>query len=183
MGQDRVKRVLIVEDDGPLRQSLAIAAEQRWGLQPLPAATFAAGRALVLAHQPAFAVIDLSIPGGGSGIELIRLARGENPNARIILISGCGSIRTAVRAMKAGADDVLCKPFKANELAAVLLPGKHAAPDSSEPATPMSADQVMWEHLHRVLDDFDGNISAASRILGVSRNTVKAWLDKPPPRR
>ncbi len=136
--------------------------------------------ALVRVDSPELAVIDLRMPGG-SGLELLRQMREHDPATRILVLTGYGSIATAVEATKLGAEAYLPKPVDADELlAAFARSGGRSGPDHFE--TPSLA-RAEWEHIHRVLADSHNNISEAARRLSIHRRSLQRKLQKyPPPR-
>lgn len=122
-------------------------------------------------------VLDLSLPDV-SGIDLIPLLHRRHPQLRVVIVTGLGSIASSVRAIKLGAVDYLLKPVSAARVAAALrgLP----TPDSAHLEPEMSLDRVTWEHIHRVLDDSNGNVSEAARRLGLHRQSLQRKLRKVP---
>jgi two-component system response regulator RegA len=117
----------------------------------------------------------------GSGLDLIHLLKRADPETRIVVLTGYGSIATAIEAVRRGATNYLTKPADADEILSAL--GEAAAESATVPAKPMSLDQVEWEHINRVLLDCDGNISEAARILGLHRRSLQRKLAKFPSRR
>jgi two-component system response regulator RegA len=183
MNQDGAKdaglTLLLVDDDEVLRERLGRALRER-GFD----VTTAPGGAEAIEHArrdaPEFAVVDLRMPGP-SGIEVLDTLRAIDPATRVLMLTGYGSIATAVEATRRGAVGYLSKPADADEIVAELL-GKGAAPDVAGIATPSLA-RAEWEHIHRVLGDCDGNVSEAARRLGIHRRSLQRKLQKyPPPR-
>ena len=174
--------VLLVDDDEVFRPRLARAFRDR-GWQVREARDVAAGRAAIVAAAPGHAVIDLRLPDG-SGLELVREVRAASASAPIIVLTGYGSIATALEAVRLGATNYLTKPTGVDDILAGFTPQAGGA----EEALPASEDvpslaRVEWEHINRVLADSGGNISEAARRLGMHRRTLQRKLAKRPTRR
>ena len=172
------RTLLIVDDDAPLCQRLARAMERR-GFVVTTAESVAAGVAAATAHPPAFAVVDLRL-GGGSGLDVVTALRGARPGARIVVLTGYGNIATAVAAVKAGALDYLPKPADADAVERALLAREGETPEP--PEDPMSADRVRWEHIQRIFELCDRNVSETARRLKMHRRTLQRILSKHAPR-
>ena len=172
------RTLLIVDDDEPLRKRLQRAMEQR-GYDVTTAGSVAGGIAAAKAAPPAFAVVDLRL-GDGSGLDVVAALQKARPGARIIVLTGYGNIATAVAAVKAGAVDYLPKPADADQIAAALEAGERALPPP--PENPMSADRVRWEHIQRVYEQCDRNVSETARRLNMHRRTLQRILNKYAPR-
>jgi two-component system response regulator RegA len=168
--------LLIVEDAEALRDRLARAFESR-GFEVQTAATFAEAEARLLAETPEFVVLDLRMPGG-SGLDLVTRFKEADSQTRIVVLTGYGSIATAVEAVRRGAAHYLTKPADADEILAALL--GESSPPTDVPHRPMSLDQVEWEHINRVLLDCGGNVSEAARALGLHRRSLQRKLSKYP---
>jgi two-component system, response regulator RegA len=178
-GQPESERtLLIVDDDEPLCQRLARAMERR-GFVVQTAESVAAGTRLASERPPAFAVVDLRL-GDGSGLDIVKVIRGSRPAARIVMLTGYGNIATAVAAVKAGAVDYLPKPVDADAVERALLATDAALPPP--PEDPMSADRVRWEHIQRVFEQCDRNVSETARRLKMHRRTLQRILGKHAPR-
>jgi two-component system, response regulator RegA len=178
-GQPESERtLLIVEDDEPLCQRLARAMERR-GFVVQTAESVAAGTRLASERPPAFAVVDLRL-GDGSGLDIVKVLRGSRPAARIVMLTGYGNIATAVAAVKAGAVDYLPNPVDADAVERALLATDAALPPP--PEDPMSADRVRWEHIQRVFEQCDRNVSETARRLKMHRRTLQRILGKHAPR-
>ena len=149
------KSLLIVDDDNPFRERLARAMEKK-GFAVLQAESVQKGKDMVKANKPGFAVVDLRL-NDGNGLEVVKEIQSSNASSRIIMLTGYGNIPTAVAAIKEGAIDYLAKPADADDVEKALLadPLKKAAP----PENPMSADRVKWEHIHRVFELCNRNVS------------------------
>ena len=170
--------LLIVEDDDALRTRLARAMEKR-GFAVAVAASVAEGLAAARSHPPAYAVTDLRL-GDGSGLDVVAAIREARPESRIIVLTGYGAIATAVAAVKAGAVDYLSKPADADDVCAALLSPEGEKPPP--PDNPMSADRVRWEHIQRVYELCERNVSETARRLNMHRRTLQRILAKRSPR-
>ena len=172
------KSLLIVDDDNPFRERLARAMEKK-GFQVSQAEGVKIGIESVKNKKPSFAVVDLRL-NDGNGLEVVKEIQKNNSNSRIIMLTGYGNIPTAVAAIKEGAIDYLAKPADADDVEKALLadPNKKAAP----PENPMSADRVKWEHIHRVFELCNRNVSETARRLKMHRRTLQRILSKRSPR-
>jgi two-component system response regulator RegA len=170
--------LLIVDDDKPFLQRLARAMEMR-GYSVETAESVADGKRKVDAAPPAYAVVDMRLEDG-NGLEVIELIRKRRPDSRMVVLTGYGNIATAVTAVKLGAVDYLAKPADADEVHFALTrqPGEKAPP----PENPMSADRVRWEHIQRVYELCDRNVSETARRLNMHRRTLQRILAKRAPR-
>ena len=177
LGEDR--SLLLVDDDEIFVKRLARAMERR-GFEPQTASSVAAGKALALARPPAYAVIDLRLEDG-NGLDVVEALRERRPDSRIVVLTGYGAIATAVAAVKIGATDYLSKPADADEVVnALLARGDATLPEP--PENPMSADRVRWEHIQRVYEQCDRNVSETARRLSMHRRTLQRILAKRSPR-
>lgn len=170
--------LLIVDDDEPFLKRLARAMEKR-GFEVETAETVTAGRAIAQARPPAYAVIDLRLEDG-NGLDVVEVIRERRPDSRIVVLTGYGAIATAVAAVKIGATDYLSKPADANDVTAALLAADDELPPP--PENPMSADRVRWEHIQRVYELCDRNVSETARRLNMHRRTLQRILAKRSPR-
>jgi two-component system response regulator RegA len=170
-------RILLVDDDEVFRERMARALRDR-GHPVVTAGDVTGALAAARDQAPAYAVVDLRM-AGPSGITLIGPLLEIAPGARIVMLTGYGSITSAVEALRAGAHDYLSKPVDADQVVAALT-GEPARP-AAEPAAPSLA-RAEWEHIQRVLADCNQNISEASRRLGITRRTLQLKLKKYPPR-
>jgi two-component system response regulator RegA len=172
------KSLLIVDDDNPFRERLARAMEKK-GFEVTQADGVKKGIASVIQNKPAFAVVDLRLEDG-NGLEVVKQIQTSNSTSRIIMLTGYGNISTAVAAIKEGAIDYLAKPADADDVEKALLadPDKKAQP----PENPMSADRVKWEHIHRVFELCNRNVSETARRLKMHRRTLQRILSKRSPR-
>jgi two-component system, response regulator RegA len=176
LGPDRT--LLLVDDDLPFLTRLARAMEKR-GFQPMTAETVAAGKEIVRSSAPAYAVVDLRLEDG-NGLDVVEALRDRRPDARIVVLTGYGAIATAVAAVKIGATDYLSKPADAHDITNALLAKGEALPPP--PENPMSADRVRWEHIQRVYELCDRNVSETARRLNMHRRTLQRILAKRSPK-
>ena len=172
------KSLLIVDDDNPFRQRLARAMEKK-GFFVTQAEGVKAGLDSVKSKKPAFAVVDLRL-NDGNGIEVVKEIQKNNSESRIIMLTGYGNIPTAVAAIKEGAIDYIAKPADADDVEKALLADPNKKPDP--PENPMSADRVKWEHIHRVFELCNRNVSETARRLKMHRRTLQRILSKRSPR-
>jgi len=171
------KTLLVLDDDAALRGRLGRALESR-GFQVTTAESVADAMGGLRANVPAFAVLDMRLDDG-NGLKVVEAIRERREDARIVMLTGYGAIATAVAAVKAGAVDYLQKPADADDVVKALL----ATGETPEPpANPMSADRVRWEHIQRVYELCDHNVSETARRLGMHRRTLQRILAKRAPR-
>ena len=172
------KSLLIVDDDNPLRDRLSRAMEKK-GFKVTQADSVQQGLIQVKNTPPAFAVVDLRL-GDGSGLKVIEEIQKHKKDSRIVMLTGYGNIPTAVAAVKAGAIDYIPKPADADDVENALL----ASPESKAqpPENPMSADRVKWEHIHRVFELCNRNVSETARRLKMHRRTLQRILSKRSPK-
>lgn len=171
--------LLLVDDDEVFLKRLARAMERR-GFAPETAASVALAKAIATARPPAYAVIDLRLDDG-NGLDVVETLRARRPECRIVVLTGYGAIATAVAAVKIGAVDYLSKPADADEVAGALL-SRSGAVLPEPPENPMSADRVRWEHIQRVYEQCDRNVSETARRLSMHRRTLQRILAKRGPR-
>jgi two-component system response regulator RegA len=172
------RSLLLVDDDAPLRRSMTRALERR-GFNVLAADGLAEAREHARLHRPEFAVLDMRL-AEGSGLDLVHTLRSLRPDVRIVIVTGYGNIATAVAAIKAGAVDYLAKPVDADDVANALLRSGQGLPPP--PDNPMSADRVRWEHIQRVFEQCNRNVSETARRLNMHRRTLQRILNKRAPR-
>ncbi len=172
------RSLLIVDDDQPFLLRLAKAMERR-GFEVTTADSTASGIEAVNNAPPAYAVLDLRL-NDGSGLDIVGALRDARPESRIVLLTGYGNIATAVAAVKAGAVDYLAKPTDADQVEVALLSSSAVLPPPRE--NPMSADRVRWEHIQRVFEQCDRNVSETARRLNMHRRTLQRILSKRAPR-
>ena len=170
--------LLIVDDDRAFLQRLARAMETR-GFAVEAAGSVNEGLALLRQRAPAFAVVDMRLDDG-NGIDVIAALKELRPDSRAVVLTGYGNIATAVSAVKIGAADYLAKPADADDVYNALL----ASPDDKAPPpeNPMSADRVRWEHIQRVYELCNRNVSETARRLNMHRRTLQRILNKRAPR-
>lgn len=170
--------MLIVDDDKPFLTRLAKAMEAR-GFTVSTADTLEAGKAAIRTSAPAYAVVDMRLEDG-NGLEVIKLLRETRPDCRTIVLTGYGNIATAVTAVKLGAVDYLSKPADADDILAALTASGESKP--KPPENPMSADRVRWEHIQRIYELCNRNVSETARRLHMHRRTLQRILAKRAPK-
>jgi two-component system response regulator RegA len=172
------KTLLLVDDDKPFLTRLARAMEIR-GFQVRMAETVAQGIEEVMKSPPGYAVVDLRLTDG-SGLEVISALHNARPDARAVVLTGYGNIATAVTAVKLGAIDYLAKPADADAVYGALM--AESTSRAALPENPMSADRVRWEHIQRVYELCNRNVSETARRLNMHRRTLQRILAKRAPR-
>ena len=176
LGPDR--SLLLVDDDEAFVKRLARAMEKR-GFIAETAESVAAGKAIAQSRPPAYAVVDLRLEDG-NGLDVVETLRDKRPDCRIVVLTGYGAIATAVAAVKIGAIDYLSKPADADNVTNALLARGDVTPEP--PENPMSADRVRWEHIQRVFELCDRNVSETARRLNMHRRTLQRILAKRSPK-
>jgi two-component system response regulator RegA len=172
------KTLLIVDDDKSFATRLSRAMEAR-GFEVRVAESVQDGLSFIRSGPPAYAVVDMRLEDG-NGLDVIASLKNIRPEARVIVLTGYGNIATAVTAVKLGAVDYLAKPADADDiLNALLAPPNQKAPP---PENPMSADRVRWEHIQRVYELCDRNVSETARRLNMHRRTLQRILAKRAPK-
>jgi two-component system response regulator RegA len=175
-------RILIVDDDATFRNRLVAAMTAR-NFEAYGASNPSEARQMVARVQPHRAVLDMRMPGG-SGLDLVLSLIELNPNLEVVMLTGYGSIPTAIEAVRRGAVDYLTKPADADQiLASFERVGERAVqpPEGGASLTAPSLARVEWEHIQRVLSDCHGNISQSARVLGIHRRSLQRKLSKYPP--
>jgi two-component system, response regulator RegA len=172
------KTLLLVDDDKPFLTRLARAMESR-GFQVRMAETVAEGIEQVKKSPPGYAVVDLRL-ADGSGLDVIGALHLARSDARAVVLTGYGNIATAVTAVKLGAIDYLAKPADADAVYGALMAETSAR--AALPENPMSADRVRWEHIQRVYELCNRNVSETARRLNMHRRTLQRILAKRAPR-
>lgn len=167
------RTVLVVEDDESYRSALGFTL-RRAGYRPVLVAGVAEARGAIAAQAPDLALVDLKLEDG-DGLQVVRLLADRVPACRVVMLSGHGTIPTAVEAMRAGAVDFRTKPLSSAEILEALR-------DAAEPLPNESLDQVERDHILNVLHACGGNISEAARRMGLHRRTLQRKLQKLPPR-
>ncbi|HKQ68901.1 MAG TPA: response regulator transcription factor [Polyangiaceae bacterium] len=172
--------ILLVDDDETFVERLARAFRER-GYDVKTARDYDGAMSVARPESPEFAVVDMRMPGR-SGLELVRDLKSIDAATEILVLTGYGSIATAVEAIRIGAKDYLPKPADVDDILAALQrdpDGKKVMPTDFQPPTLARAE---WEHIHRVLSDCDSNVSEASRRLGIHRRSLQRKLSRYPPR-
>jgi two-component system response regulator RegA len=172
-------KLLIVEDDADFAAALSRAMQKR-GFEVAVAHDASEARTVADRFVPQLAVVDLKLPGE-SGLQVVAMLAARTPAPAIVVLTGYASIATAVEAVRLGARHYLAKPANADEILAALLRDQ---PDAAleVSAEPMSVARLEWEHIQKVLNEHDGNISATARALKMHRRTLQRKLEKNPPR-
>ncbi|WP_203290987.1 ActR/PrrA/RegA family redox response regulator transcription factor [Maricaulis parjimensis] len=172
------KSLLILDDDAPFRTRLGRAMTGR-GFIVSAVGSVDEAKEVAKANPPAFAVLDLRLQDG-DGLEVVKALHAARADCRVVMLTGYGNIATAVAAVKAGAVDYLSKPADADDIVKALL--AHPEDKPEPPDNPMSADRVRWEHIQRVFELCDHNVSETARRLNMHRRTLQRILAKRAPR-
>ena len=172
------KTLLILDDDAPFRTRLGRAMTGR-GFVVSAVGTVEEALEVARANPPAHAVLDLRLDDG-DGLDVVKALHASRPDCRVVMLTGYGNIATAVAAVKAGAIDYLSKPADADDVVKSLLASPDHKPEP--PDNPMSADRVRWEHIQRVFELCDHNVSETARRLNMHRRTLQRILAKRAPR-
>lgn len=170
--------LLLVDDDQAFRQRLATTLERR-GFNVVAAGGIAEARRLASQARPGYAVVDMRLEDG-NGLDLVADLRALRPDVKIVILTGYGNLATAVAAVKTGAVDYLAKPADPDDIVKALTAGAGERPEP--PTEPMSADRVRWEHIQRVYELCDRNVSETARRLKMHRRTLQRILAKRSPR-
>ena len=172
-------RLLLIEDDVSFRETLAFALKRR-GCEVVQAGDSAGALAIVPEEGSLDGILlDMRL-GREDGMPLIPELKRRFPLARLIVLTGYGSIPGAMEAVRVGADDYLLKPVGADQIVAAFSGNATIAPLSFAGDLPSLA-RVEWEHIQRVLQDCGGNVSHAAEALGIDRRTLQRKLTKLPP--
>jgi two-component system response regulator RegA len=172
-----LRSLLVVDDDAPFRARVVRALGERQ-FEVTGAGDYEQAMALARADSPELALVDLRLPGK-SGLDLVRDLKALDPTTTIVVLTGYGSIATAVESVRLGAASYLTKPVDADEIIAAF---EGQPRDTTAPvAAPQPLARVEWEHIQRVLADCDGNVSQAARLLGIHRRSLQRKLSKNPP--
>ncbi|MEM1030681.1 MAG: response regulator [Myxococcota bacterium] len=173
------KTILVVDDDAVFRASFARMLRRR-GFDVVAVGSVREAREVIDEMRPLRAVVDLKMPGG-SGLEIVECLRERVPECDVVVLTGYGSIATALEAVRLGAKHYLTKPADCDEVLASFEGGLAGlSPEiRDQPKTPSLA-RTEWEHINRVLNDTGGNISEAARRLGLQRRTLQRKLKVPP---
>ena len=172
------KSLLILDDDEPFRSRLARAMVKK-GFEVIEVKSVEEGLRIANKTPTSFAVIDLRLEDG-SGLEVVKALHKSKKDSRIVMLTGYGNLPTAVAAVKAGAIDYIAKPVDADDVEAALLASSESK--AKPPENPMSADRVKWEHIHRVFELCNRNVSETARRLKMHRRTLQRILSKRSPR-
>ncbi len=186
---DSARTILVVDDDDALRTRLVRAFTER-GLEARGAASAEAAVTLATSDSPELAVVDLRMPGS-SGLQLVRELVTIDRATRVVVLTGYGSIATALEAVRLGAVHYLTKPADAEQILAAFdrptaADGSAASDDAGGEQEPVVIGEVAslaraeWEHIQRVLTDCGGNVSQAARLLGIHRRSLQRKLSKYP---
>jgi two-component system response regulator RegA len=175
-----IAKMILVEDDSAFRGRLAVSLESR-GIRVVQAGTVAEAKKLARSELFDGAVVDLRVPDG-SGLDVLQELREAQPAIRVVVLTGFGSIASALQAVRLGAMHYLTKPANADEIVAALSGENRVTENPKEvPDGTPSLDRVEWEHIQRVLVDTKNNISQSARILGLDRRSLQRKLRKYPP--
>jgi two-component system response regulator RegA len=172
--------LLLVDDDQVLCTVMARALQRR-GYDVVLAHDYQSALDAAAGRPLEFAVIELKFPGG-SGLSLVKELMDLNRRARVVVLTGYGSIATAIAAIKSGAHYYLTKPANADDVVAVLRGDGEPASAAPVGEKPLSVNRLEWEHINRVLNGNNGNVSATARLLGMHRRTLQRKLGKHPVR-
>jgi len=169
------RTLLIVDDDQPFRSRLIRAFQER-GFDATGAGSLQEAVAAAQVDTPELALVDLRLPGA-SGLEVVRTLKAMDATTNVVVLTGYGSIATAVESVKLGATAYLTKPVDADQILAAFesLDPEHAPVPTAQPLA-----RVEWEHIQRVVADCDGNLSHAARVLGIHRRSLQRKLSKNP---
>jgi two-component system response regulator RegA len=174
------RSILVVDDDDTLRSRLAAALRQR-GYEASEASGEKQACAIATADSPEYAVVDLRL-GAESGLDVVRALKAIDAETKIVVLTGYGSIATAMEAVRLGASGYLTKPADVDDVLAAFARGDAAASPPPSGYSAPSLARAEWEHINRVLADCDGNISEAARRLKIHRRSLQRKLQKRPPR-
>lgn len=175
------KAPFLVVDDDPAFCRVMERSLKRHEFDVMVASTFEQAHRLALRRPPEYATLDLKLQES-SGLQLLPELLRISPVCRIVILTGYSSITTAVEAIKLGAVNYLCKPVEVSEVLHAL-DVREGNPDAEIAENPPSVNRLTWEHIQRVLQENDGNISATARSLGMHRRTLQRKLQKRPVRR
>ncbi|MDO8926715.1 MAG: response regulator [Sideroxyarcus sp.] len=176
MNSNTYSRNLLLVDDDHTFCSVMSNAMRRRGFHVVVAHDAAEARAMASKQAPEYALVDLRMPGE-SGLSLIQFLHVLHPSMRIVMLTGYAAIATAIQAIKLGATHYLTKPVNADEVL-VAFDRAEGDCDVAVAATPLSVDQLEWEHLQRILTEQHGNVTAAARALNMHRRTLQRKLTK-----
>lgn len=166
---------MIIEDDATFRQALARFLSKH-GLSTLESGQLENSLELAIEHHPRYIVLDLNL-GDGHGLNLIAPLKQQLPDCTLIVLTGCGSLRAAVSAIKLGASDYLVKPAEGESILAALFGSKRDIPALSTPER-MPLEDLEWAHISKTLADKGGNISQTAELLRMNRRTLQRKISK-----
>ena len=175
---DEDNSLLILDDDQPFLKRLSAAMEKR-GFDVFPVSSMVEFDGIIKTVCPNYAIVDLRL-NDGTGLDAVESIRKKNPDAKVIVLTGYGAIATAVAAVKIGAIDYLSKPADANDILNALIFSDQSKPPP--PVNPMSADRVKWEHIQRIFELCNRNVSETARRLNMHRRTLQRILAKRSPK-
>lgn len=178
MASDTPRSLLIVEDDDRLRERLARALGER-GYETREARDYDSAIEAAREDSPEYLLVDLRMPGSRSGLDVVRDVKAIDPATVVVVLTGYGSIATAVEAVRLGAAEYLTKPADVDQIVAALSRSPQDAPAADDAQVPSLA-RVEWEHINRVLLDCGGNVSKAARLLGLHRRSLQRKLSRFP---
>ncbi len=173
------RSLLIVEDDDRLRDRLVRALRER-GYETREAADYDAAIQAAREDSPEYLLVDLRIPGSGSGLDIVREIKAIDASTVVVVLTGYGSIATAVEAVRLGAAEYLTKPADVDQIVAAFHRPGAANLAVDEPDQVPSLARVEWEHINRVLADCGGNVSKAARLLNIHRRSLQRKLSRFP---
>ena len=176
------RSLLIVEDDDRLRPRLARALAER-GFETREADDYDTALQAARDDSPEYLLVDLRLPGAKSGLDIVRDIKALDPSTIVVVLTGYGSIATAVEAVRLGAAEYLTKPAEVDQIVAALTRSAPAAAPVEGPEQVPSLARVEWEHINRVLADCGGNVSKAARLLGIHRRSLQRKLSRFPSNR
>ncbi len=175
-GGQEARTLLVVDDDEVFRSRIVRAFRER-GFDAVGAGSYDEAMAMARNETPELAVVDLRLPGG-SGLDVVRGLKALDPSTEVVVLTGYGSIATAVESVQLGARSYLTKPADAEQVLAAF--DRQPRVEADHAASVPSLARVEWEHINRVLRDCDGNISKAARLLGIHRRSLQRKLAKYP---
>jgi two-component system response regulator RegA len=176
--ETETRPLLLVDDDAPFRQRLGVLLARK-GFAVTAVGSLSEARIEAARLKPGHAVVDMRLEDG-NGLDLVTEMRATNPDVRIVMLTGYGNLATAVAAVKAGAIDYLAKPADPEDIVRALSTEGTARPEA--PPEPMSADRVRWEHIQRVYELCERNVSETARRLKMHRRTLQRILAKRSPK-
>ena len=175
---DEDNSLLILDDDEPFLKRLSVAMEKR-GFNVFSASSMTDFGRVIKGICPNYAIVDLRL-NDGTGLDAVETIRSKKPDSKIVVLTGYGAITTAVAAVKIGAVDYLSKPADANDILNALVFSNQSKPPP--PVNPMSADRVKWEHIQRIFELCNRNVSETARKLSMHRRTLQRILSKRSPK-